>query len=209
MNIIILGDKYQKGMKSRGCPALIKISKTSNILQQQYKILHSLFPGSKIIYVSGFEHKKIQNFLIHNKLPITLLYNDKYEEYNDTYSLSLASEYLNTKTIIIFGYHILQKKIFHKFHSGDESQIFVSNKSTTNSVGCTIDNNKILNISFDLPHVLNNIYYLTKKDVEKLREYVQNFNFRNYFLFEIMNKLIDNKIIFKTFFSHNGTNHET
>lgn len=209
MNIIILGDKYQKGMKSRGCPALIKISKTSNILQRQYKILHSLFPDADIIYVAGFEYRKIQNFVCHSKLPITLLYNDKYEEYNDTYSLSLANEYLNTNTMIIFGYHILHKKLFHKFQSKDESQIFVSNKSALGTVGCTIDNNKILNISLDLPYALHNVYYFSSKDILSLKAHVQNFNFRNYFLFEIMNKLIDNQIIFKTFFSHSGTNYET
>lgn len=205
MNIIILGDKYQKGMKSKGCPALIKLSKNSNILQQQYKILKHRFPQSNIVYVGGFEFKKIQNFLSNNKLDIELIYNDKYDEYNDSYALSLVGKYLDSDILIVFGYHILNNKIFNKFDISDGSQVFISDNSDSN-IGCVLEDNKILNISFNLPNKINHIYYLTSHATESMRLYTDNLNFRNYFIFEIINSLTDN-ITFKTFFTHSGVNY--
>lgn len=208
MNIIILGDKYQKGMKSKGCPALIRLSKNSNILQNQYSILTKQFPQSKIIYVAGFEFKKIQTFLT-NELPdIVLINNDKYNDYNDSYALSLVENYLNSDTLIIFGYHILSNKMFSKFDKKNGSQVFISDDSNS-TIGCVLDNNRIINISFNLPNTLNNIYYLNNQATEYMKNYTQNIDFRNYFIFEIINLLSDKNIVFKTFFTNSGVNYAT
>ena len=71
MNIIILGDKYQKRMKSRGCVGLIKYN-NKNIISHQYKTLHSIFPNANIIYVYGFDNKRFISYINKN---ILILYN--------------------------------------------------------------------------------------------------------------------------------------
>lgn len=201
MNVLIIGDRYQKGMKSKGCPALIKTKNYDNILEQQYSVLNDFFPNNNIIYIAGFEFKKVQNFLDESQYNIKLIHNDKYNEYNDTYALSLANNFLdpNMGTLIFFGYHLLSPKILDKFNKKRGSQIFVS-KSDHSDIGCIIQKDIVTNISFDLPNKINNIYYICQKDMAKIKSFISNPSFKNYFLFETINYLIDNKIIFKYFF---------
>lgn len=205
MNVLIIGDKYQKGMKSKGCPALIKVKNYANILEQQYSVLNDFFPNNNIIYVAGFEFKKVQNFLNENKLNIKLIHNEKYNDYNDTYALSLAANFLdpNMGTLIFFGYHLLSTRILDKFNKRRGSQIFLS-KSSQSDIGCIIEKDIVTNISFDLPNKINNIYYICQKDMLQIKSLINNPSFKNYFLFEAINYLIDNKIIFKHFFIPNN-----
>jgi hypothetical protein len=47
MNIIILGDKFQKRMKSKGCTALLDYNKKP-LFYYQYNIIRSIFPVLKL-----------------------------------------------------------------------------------------------------------------------------------------------------------------
>lgn len=205
MNTIIIGDKYQKGMKSRGCPGLLKINKTTNIIEQQYTLLRKSFDDNNITYVGGFEFRKLQNFLTTTvkdkaKLDIKLLFNEKYEEYNELHALSLAIDEITDDTIIMSGYTVLDKKTLYNLNKQNYSQVMISKHNTSKSPGCIIDHNSVTNISFDLPNSIVNSFFIKKKDVHILKEYLQNSLYRNYFLFEIINKLIDEQVIFKPLF---------
>jgi len=200
MNIFIIGDKYQKGMKSKGCPALIPINKSTNIVQNQYKILKSIFPEANIIYISGFEYKKIQNFLTeHEEIELNLIINYNFNDYHDVDSLSNALDYFDDDSIIISGYHILNKKIFRDFNNVFDSQIFVS-ENKIGELGCIIHDDVVKNIGFDLSNYLTNIYYIKHQDAQIIKNYIEDKKFRNYFLFEIINILIDESIVFKPHF---------
>jgi CTP:phosphocholine cytidylyltransferase-like protein len=206
MNFIILGDKYQKGMKSRGCPGLIKIDSKTLLFDYQYKIIRKYFPQSQIIYVGGFESKKIENFIGKNYKDVTYIYNSKYDSLNDGYTISLVQNLLLINTFILCGYTIFDKKLFNTFDTNQGSQLFIYPKEK-NPIGCIITDNKVNNISFDLPNSISNIYYLSKQDCQILQKFVCDIKYKNYFLFELMNKLIDNGVIFKPFF-YNRINHK-
>lgn len=191
MNFIIIGDKFQKRMKSKGCVALIKKHNRTNI-EHQYKVINDLFPKAKIIYIHGFESKKFLSFLDkHNHLKdnIVALHNPLYDKYNNSYSLFLAKEYLKNDSIILFGDHIPNKKIFNKF-SNKHSQVFVNNKNKSR-LGCVIHNDKIENISYDLDNYLLEVYFLSKQHYNTTRSILDNPKNYNCFIFEIFNKLID------------------
>lgn len=192
MNIIILGDKYQKRMKSKGCVGLIKIN-SRNILQIQHKVLRQVFPEANIVYVYGFEGKKFNSFINKSTLlnrDIISIYNPHYEKYNNAYSLSLTKDFLNDDCLILFGDLILSKKVFHKFTNNNDSQIFIS-KQNKNRLGCIINDNKIENISYDLDNYLTDIYYLTRSHTNMIKNLLENKINYNCFIFEIINKLID------------------
>ena len=76
MNCIILADKFDRGMKSRGCSSLIPVSNNKLLIQDQYSKLKKVFPESKIIYIYGHESKKIENFYKSNSLDIVLTKNE-------------------------------------------------------------------------------------------------------------------------------------
>lgn len=196
MNFIILADKYHKGMKSKGCVGLIKVNARINVFEHQYRLIKEQFKRSKIIYVYGFDHKKMASFINEkNYKDVKTIYNSRYEEYNYTHSLSLAQEYMNKGFFILFGDTIFKKNIFNNAPNKN-SQIFINNKQK-NTLGCIIDQNQsIHNISFDLDNYLMDIYYINKKDSQLMQSLVINPKYKNYFVFEIINKMIDHGIQF-------------
>lgn len=192
MNIIILGDKYQKRMKSRGCVGLIKYN-NKNIISHQYKTLHSIFPNANIIYVYGFDNKRFISYINKNILSypkIKLIYNPHYDDHNNVYSLSLVKEYLNDDCIIFFGDHIIKPATFGSFKLSNESQVFINSKNKTR-LGCIVQNQNVYNIAYDLDNYLSEIYFISKDHIDNFKSLISNPMNHNHFIFEILNKMID------------------
>lgn len=191
MNCIILGDKFQKRMKSKGCVGLIKINNRS-LVQHQYKTIKQIFPDANIVYIYGFENKRFQSFInkTNNLDNIITIHNEHFESHNNAYSLSLAKEFLNDDCIILFGDTILSKKAFDKFMVQNGSQIFVSQKNKT-KLGCVINNGKVENIAYDLDNYISEVYFLTKEHATLMQNLLTSKINLNCFVFEMINKLID------------------
>lgn len=198
MNIIILGDKFQKRTKSKGCMALRSI-KNKKILDIQYTYIKKNFPNSKIIYVYGFDKKRFCSYINAKKYnsSLQLVYNPKYEQYNYTYNLCLVSNCLDQDTMILFGDTILENKTFKNFDCKKGSQIFLS--KTKKDIGCIVTDKKINFISYNLSNYLQNIYYLNKRDSLILQQILQQKpnKYNNAFVFEIINLMIEKKCEFK------------
>lgn len=196
MNCIILGDKYQKRTKSKGCVGLIKTG-NKPMVEHQYQTLKQIFPQAQIIYVYGFDGKRFSSFVnkhISQYNDMHLVYNSAYESKNSAYSLSLASQYLNSDCLIIFGDHIVHKKIFAQFRTSSDSQAFISKKHK-NKLGCIINHNHIENISYDLDNCLTDMYYISKQHANIINQSLQDPSTHNCFIFELINKLIDQQQI--------------
>lgn len=192
MNIIILGDKYQKRMKSRGCVGLIKLN-NKNILTHQYKVLKHKFPNANIVYVYGFDNKRFVSYVNKNILMysnITLVHNPNYDKYNNVYSLNLVNNYLNQDCLILFGDYIPKNTTFNNFKITKESQVFINLKTKTR-LGCVVNHNTIENISYDLDNYLSEIYFISKNQIDIFKNLITNQIHYNHFIFEMFNKMID------------------
>lgn len=194
MNCIILGDRYSKGMKSKGCPALVKKdSKSPAILDTQFKVLTEKFKPDNIIYVYGFDSKRFLAYVSKNEhFKIVTVFNDQYDYKNIGYSLSLVDTFLCDNTLIVGGYNLVSKSMFKNLNI-DHSNILVSDNSES-SLGCVINNGYVENISYDLNNKLCNIFYLTKSVAINLKNKLSNSKYHNAFLFEILNDMIDDGI---------------
>lgn len=202
MNVIIVGDKFQKRMKSKGCVGLIKVNNKTSLIQDQYKNIKKIFPDSKIIYIYGFDAKRLSSFVKKNndlQNNIVFIHNKNHEQYNTVYSLSLAKDFLNEECIILFADSKIERKTFNRFNSNNGSQIFIDD-SHNNNIGCIVSDNEVHNIGYDLDNKLRDIYYLTAQDALKFKEMLTTDQYNNYFLFEIINKLIDHKSIISPYF---------
>lgn len=200
MNIIILADKYQKRMKSKGCVGLIKYN-NKNILFHQYKTIKHIFPNANIVYIYGFDHKRLISYVNKNIFDypnIRFIYNSAYDQYNNVYSLNLAKEYLNDDCILLFGDHIIKPSIFENFKITTQSQIFINSKIKTR-LGCVVSHNNISNICYDLDNYLSEIYFISKNQISALKDLISNPNNYNYFIFEVLNKMIDSNHSFIPF----------
>lgn len=194
MKIIILGDKYQKGSKSQGCSGLIKINSHSNILENQYYVLTSSFPKAEVFYIYGFDNKKIISYLDNKKININFIYNEKYDEFNECFSLSLVKEHLDSDTLILSGYNILSNNCFKNFDS-EYSQVFFDH-SGHSKIGCIENNLNIENIFYDLENKIHSMFYLNHNDAKILKNILSP-NTYNAFLFEIINLCISSGSIIK------------
>lgn len=190
MNFIILADRYIKGMKSKGGTGLVKVNSRYNLFETQYKIITKNFKNAKIIYVYGFDSKKIAHFFDKKKYTNVIpVLNENYEKYNNTYSLSLAKKYMDKDFFVLFGYSIFKKEIFQDF-TQNHTQVFVNNK-TKNHIGCVINDETVNHICFDLTNYLMDIYYVSKKDSPLMKELSTTPKYKNCFIFELLNKMID------------------
>lgn len=203
MKFIVLGDKFQKGMKSKGCPALIKTQDNVPVFVRQYEVIKTKYPSSEIVYVSGFESKRLNNYLLKNHMPdISLVFNENYGTSGDGHSLSLVSNSLDDDTFIIFGHTFLCRQMFSRFNLNNGSQIMIS--PNDNNLGCILNDGVVTNIAFDLPTSIDNIYYVSKTDIDMLSEYATQTRYRNYFTFELINKMIARGVDIKPFYNKRG-----
>lgn len=202
MNIIILGDKFQKRMKSKGSVGLLKIDR-DYLIVKQYKSIRKFFPDAKIVYIYGFDSKKFLNTLENEYQyiinDIEFIYNNHYDQHNYGYSLELAKDYLQEDILILFGYTILSNAILDEINTTEKvSKIFITNNKD-NKLGCVINNSRIENIFYDLDNKLEEIYFITKHDSSLLRKILEDKKLvcKNMFIFEFINKLIDNNVHIK------------
>jgi len=185
-------------MKSKRCSALIKSNKQTNIIENQYYILTSLFDKLNITYVCGFDSKRLVEFVQEKSYSLNLIYNKDYDQYNDGYSLNLAASSLDDETLILLGYQTLSNKIAKKINQlRDDSSVFITNDSCDSKIGCVVYGGNITTFSFGLENYVHDIYYLNKQGAKYLKKFLLTNKYNNYFIFELLNKLLDNNINIK------------
>jgi choline kinase len=182
VDVIILGAKPIKGMKSLGAFSNLKIDRKNTVLDSQISNLNKKLNINKTIYVGGFQSSKI------HRDNILLLENHDYEVKNNGASLKLALQHIESDYIfIIFNKILLNHKIFNRYDF-EKSFVFINdNELNTYDIGCVINNDTIENIFYNLPNKLSGIYGLSKTEIEILKQIDIN---DNLFVFEVMNKII-------------------
>lgn len=182
VDIIVIGAKPIKGMKSLGAFSNIKIDKKHSILDSQIYNLRKKINVNNIIYVGGFQVSKIHND------DIIILSNDYYDQKNNGTSLKLALDHCKSDYIfILFNKTLFSHKIFNRFDYSS-SYVFINDAEINNySIGCTIQNDKIENLFYNLPNKIGGLYGLSKTEINILKKIdIQD----NWFIFEIMNHVI-------------------
>jgi len=184
-DVIIIGAKPIKGMKSLGAFSNIKINKQNNILDSQIFNLRKKLNVNNTIYISGFQSSKID---FNNK--VTVIENKDYSFKNNGFSLKLAMPYVTSDYLLImFNKTLFSHKIFNRFDY-DSSSIFINDsESNSYNIGCVLskDSLSIENLFYNLPNKTCGMYGLAKYEMDILRSLDIN---DNYFIFEIMNQII-------------------
>lgn len=183
-DVVILGAKPIRGMKSLGAFSNIKIDKQNNILDTQILNLRKKINIKNIIYVSGFQGSKVDT-----NSDIIVLENTEYNSKNNGFSLKLALPYITSEyVIILFNKILFNHKIFNRLDY-DHSSIFISDfDQNTYNIGCVINGeSKIENVFYNLPNKICGIYGLAKNEIDILKSININDNF---FIFEIINDIL-------------------
>lgn len=197
MNAIILaaglGSRLKPLTKEVPKP-LVKVNGLSLIERQIYLLKEAGI--CEIIIVIGYMSDKFK--FLEKKYNVKLIYNNKYKEYNNIYSLYLAQDYLNN-TYILEGDVYLTKNLFIE-NLKHSTYFAVKKEMYENEWVLKYDNKKRLQeiyIGYEKgAYVMSGISYWniddTKVIKDKLNKLIKNKNFKNLYWDDIVRKEVKN-----------------
>lgn len=197
MNAIILaaglGSRLKPLTKEVPKP-LVKVNGLSLIERQIYLLKEAGI--CEIVIVIGYMSDKFK--FLEKKYNVKLIYNNKYKEYNNIYSLYLAQDYLNN-TYILEGDVYLTKNLFIE-NLKHSTYFAVKKEMYENEWVLKYDNKKRLQeiyIGYEKgAYVMSGISYWniddTKVIKDKLNKLIKNKNFKNLYWDDIVRKEVEN-----------------
>jgi CTP:phosphocholine cytidylyltransferase-like protein len=192
-NIIILGAKPIKGMRSLGAISNIPISGKKSILDLQLQNLNRRFSCDNVIYIRGHMGEYVQHN--QNKYSISYIDNPEYDTKNNGSSLKLSLPHLykHSSTLVLFSKILFNYHIFDGINKKLSSSIFIDNHIKNQyKIGCNINHNVINNLFYGLNNKLCGIYFLSGEENKTFLKLLENqSNMENAFVFEIINSIID------------------
>lgn len=208
-NIIILGAKPIKGISSIGPIHSIPVQNNKSIIEIQIQNLKKRFNLDNVVYIGSDEQNtlppSIQNPSIH------YLSNPYNKIKNNGYGLSLVKQndlFKYDTTLILFGKTLFDYRIFDKAIKSKDSTIFIDNsKKNSYRIGCNVDDTSgnINNLFYNLNNKLCGIYLLKNNEHQSMMRILKKENYDNYFIFEIINRIIDLNGLFKPIYISNNT----
>lgn len=205
-NVILLCSEITKGMKSYGPKAFVPIGPKNKqkplIIKQIENIFERYGPKTNIYIIIGFEYDKFLKIL-EDAYParkysnIINIYNDLYLESNNAYALQLALNAINSGNCLIVQNGILIN-YSPKNYCKSLLPIIKNNPDDSFNIGLTLNNNNVQYAFYDLPNKWSEILYISSTDINDIKALIKKCDLKQKFLFELINILIDNNIIFET-----------
>lgn len=173
-------------MKSYGPKCLLKVGGES-ILERQIKMIRHAFKNPEIIVVGGFEALKIKK-----QLPdtVTFVENKHFEHTNVVYSISLGMTKATTRNIIVVYGDLVFNAEALSFPLQNSSSLILSDTMHKDEVGCTVNDNRIENMMYDLYPKWSQIMFLTGLELDLFMARVTERSCSRMLGFEIINKII-------------------
>lgn len=196
INALIIIPEITKGMKSIGSKSLLTIKKNKCVLDYQIDAIKNIDKNIKITIATGFESDKIIELLKSYK-DIDYIYDANYINTNQAQSLKMYLEQhkdidnlLLVSSGVIFKPSCITKTMLKEY-----SKLFVLNKHKENfTLGCSTHSN-IEYIFYDLPDLWSECVYLDNKALDYLKKFILPGNVQQMYIFELINELLNNKII--------------
>tara|TARA_B100001778_G_scaffold327237_1_gene324987 strand:+ start:5169 stop:5855 length:687 start_codon:yes stop_codon:yes gene_type:complete len=189
-----------KGMKSIGpIGSLKKNNKTDTLILQQIKYVRDIFRNVDIYIVTGFGASKLLKDIPEKKY-IHYIDNDQYENKNYGYALNLFLKHITSSLDSYDGVFFLDSNIIIKsltYKKIKQSWVVLRNISKKNKseyLGAKFDADNLQYLFYNIGNkAWCKSFYLTKQDLLSIIE-TRNFH-DNMFIFEILNKIIEDKNI--------------
>jgi len=196
IDVLIIVPEITKGMKSIGSKALLTIKNPITILDYQISEIQKSLPLSRITIATGFESEKIKK-TIDSRHSVNFIYNSQYKITNQSECLALHLENKAVNKLLIISNGIIFKNIDFQITDSTQSKIFVIDKPKNNfNIGCS-DSEYTEYLFYDLPMPWSECFFLNSEAISIIKHLIKKENISQLYLFELINKLIDNNIKFK------------
>ena len=193
VSIIIPGAGHGRRMKSYGPKPLFKLSDEVRLIDHQYRMIkENVVDEHEIIFVGGFKHERV---IRHTRdMDIKHVHNDRHAETNVVDSLRIGIEAAKFDVIVvIYGDLYFNRGTIDNIDY-DHTSILCNAEGgwmSPKEVGCTIDNGLVEHVLYDLDNKWAQVGTFVRGELAMLKKMIGNNKYRNYFLFEIMNEMID------------------
>jgi choline kinase len=197
VDIIILAAGSGYRMKSYGPKCLIGLNKKENILTRQIRIIRDVFPINNIVLVCGFK----ADFLMKNSpQDILKIENEHYETTNICRSIGMGLRACKSQRVcVIYGDLIFNEQALECLDFNKSSTLVGEHLMTEKEVGCIYnERGNLENIMYDLPCKWSQITMFMDNELSMLKNYCWSRSCDQWFGFEVINKIIDNRGRFKS-----------
>lgn len=190
-SIVIPAAGFGGRMKSYGPKSLLEIREGTRIIDNQLKHIYKYFHKPQIVVVAGYNWHKVREAL-NQKRNVKVVHNENWEHTNVAASIRIGLRHtLHRNTVILHGDLVFNAWTLrapfgnHSFILTDSSGLMKQEE-----VGCTVVNNRVEQLMFDLPLKWAQISYFTGKERDLLDK-VCNKKYDKYFNFELLNMIIE------------------
>lgn len=186
-------------MKGYGPKSLIKVH-NKHIIDHQISTCSALFKKPEFVVIGGYEFEKLKS--VCNYKNVKFVKNSQYYIYNICYTFKVGLPYLNKtkQLLIIYGDIFFNKETLSDL-SYKESFLLYDSKNRINkkSPGCTIVDNNVTYLDYGLNNKWCQILYLCGHELDIFKQVINEPSKKNYYGFEIINEIINNKGIIKAY----------
>lgn len=196
--VAIISAKPGHRMKSYGPPSLLSIgSKSRCLLDIQVDSIRSVHSNAEIIVCCGFESDKVSKYIKtkYKNDNIRIVENQLFDETNCCETLRLCLNNVASDSLLVCNGELVLYPELLKIK--EEVPYILSYKKdkkdkrkSTLEIGSVCDeNNMVTNISFGLPDLWSEIFYLhSRETIETLRKIVSTETYKNRLVFEALNE---------------------
>lgn len=153
---------------------LTSINSTERLIDYQIKTITSVHKQSDIILISGFEHDKLIDYIYTKKYDnIRILENQNYKNSDivDAWKIGLNLA-IKSNVYIIHGDRIFSKECINDKSKKTHLITHAIDYSNYNLGLVYNENDILLNISYGLPNVWSEIFYISKEDFTIARKLI-------------------------------------
>ena len=166
--VVLICDKSGYRMKSYGPIQLLKLGNT-RLIDIQIKAIRSQSANSEIILCCGFDANKIAKYIKENygDENVRIVENQMYEVSGCCEALRISLNCVSSDSLIICNGGMLLMPELVKVHSANSYLLcrkYEKNKTNLEIGSVSNEKNIVTNISFGLPNIWSEIFYLESRD---------------------------------------------
>lgn len=180
-------------MKAYGPKSLIKIDNGHNtILNNQLTIISQAFKQYQIVLIVGYEATKVMDVTPKDIIKIE---NEHFYKTNVSRSIGMGLRAIQyDKVVLIHGDLVFNPETLLNLNLRDNSGLLIDTGGlmSNNEINCTVSENYITHMEWDIGQKWSQIAYFTGLELELLKKITWNSNNSQCFTFETINKIIDN-----------------
>jgi len=188
LSVVIVAAGIGSRMKSYGAKCLIQLTPNDTVLSRQLKLIQKILSPKEIILIVGHDAIRVMNKSPDNLIKIE---NERFLETNVIRSIGMGLRAATTTNIVVIYGDLVFSNDALKFPRSHSLVLIDNNTMNDDEVGCTVCNNELEYIFYELPNKWGQITFFTGKELELLKSISWNPDKYKFFGFEAINEIIN------------------